>query len=238
MNGEAVIRRPRSCGSRPAVGSAGPRSWRAAARTARRSAPAARADGRAARPRPGTTPRWPQRDRVAERGHGSRPAPGGDPARLNSAEFSDAAARNSDRGTRSGRIACWNGPTRAAAQPCGDQAEQHHRAGGPRATRIAIATAMTPRPGCPRRAPRRGSRSARPADRGDQAQRQERGRDEHRQVALPVCEMTSAPTRHRLHPGPVARSARHSRAARLRMPQRSQRAQSPVKSAPAPPPAC
>lgn len=38
--------------------------------------------------------------------------------RLNCAEFSEIAARNSDCGTRSGRIACWNGPISADAEPC------------------------------------------------------------------------------------------------------------------------
>ncbi len=34
------------------------------------------------------------------------------------AEFSEEAARNSDRGTRSGRIAWLNGPISAEAEPC------------------------------------------------------------------------------------------------------------------------
>src|SRR5271170_5259259 len=38
--------------------------------------------------------------------------------RLNWAELREVAARNSECGTRSGRMACWNGPIRAEAEPC------------------------------------------------------------------------------------------------------------------------
>jgi hypothetical protein len=38
--------------------------------------------------------------------------------RFHSAELSEVAARNSSLGTRSGRMACWNGPIKAEADPC------------------------------------------------------------------------------------------------------------------------
>src|SRR5215469_8439965 len=38
--------------------------------------------------------------------------------RLNWVELSEVAARNSECGTRSGRIACWNGPITAETEPC------------------------------------------------------------------------------------------------------------------------
>jgi hypothetical protein len=118
--------------------------------------------------------------------------------RLNWAELSETAARNSDEGTRSGRMACWNGPISALAAPC--MVTSATSAAGldrPAATSTASSSAVPAAARLPRiRIGRRGSRSASAPPTGDS---RPMGRNpptatSTAQVAFPVSEMTSAPT--------------------------------------------
>jgi hypothetical protein len=118
--------------------------------------------------------------------------------RLNWAEFRETAARNSDCGTRSGRIACWNGPISADAAPC--SVTSSTSAAGlswPAATRTASRTALSAAARFPMISTgRRGSRSASAPPTGDSSPigRNAPAATSTAQVAWPVSVMTSAPT--------------------------------------------
>ena len=118
--------------------------------------------------------------------------------RLNCAEFSEIAARNSGCGTRSGRIACWNGPISADAEPC--RVTSSTSASGlswPPATRMARSTAVRAAARFPVTSTgRRGRRSASAPPTGDSTPigRNAPAATSTAQVACPVSEITSAPT--------------------------------------------
>ena len=108
------------------------------------------------------------------------------------------AARNSDRGTRSGRIAWVNGPMRAETEPCSvTRASRAYGPPWPSATRIAITAAITPAATFPAAITgRRGSRSASAPPTGESRPigRNAPAATSTAQLAWPVREMTSAPT--------------------------------------------
>ncbi len=114
------------------------------------------------------------------------------------AELSELAARNSDRGTRSGRIAWTKGPISAATAPCRvTRASSAYGLSWPAATRAAMAAAISPAARFPAAITgRRGSRSASAPPSGDSSPigRNAPAATSTAQLAEPVLEMTSAPT--------------------------------------------
>jgi hypothetical protein len=118
--------------------------------------------------------------------------------RFHSAELREAAARNSRFGTRSGRMACWNGPISADAEPCSvTNATSAPGLSWPPDTRIAISAAVAAAARFPIASTgRRGSRSASAPPMGESSPigRNPPAATRTAHVALPVSEMTSAPT--------------------------------------------
>ncbi len=118
--------------------------------------------------------------------------------RLNWAELREMAARNSDGGTRSGRMACWNGPISADADPCSVTSTTSPTGlSWPVATATASRTAVTAAARLPMTSSgRRGRRSASAPPTGDSRPtgRNAPAATSTAQVACPVSDPTRAPT--------------------------------------------
>ena len=118
--------------------------------------------------------------------------------RLNWAELSAMAGRNSSAGTRSGRMACWNGPITADAEPC-TATRPTSTAGLPRplltstaSSTAAAAAARLPPISTGRRAIR--SASAPPSGASRPMGKNAAAATSTAQVAWPVREISRAPT--------------------------------------------